>query len=117
MIKGAKSQGFQTTLVVLQRGKELVYRFTANWGCACIEGKASMGESWGGRGKGILKAEFQMCISTRGKLHTEIFWQNVKGTEMKAQPGICIANDICPGGAMRTCSEIRKVFCLCLPEG
>lgn len=57
-----------------------------------------MGESWGCKGKGILKAEFQTCVSPWVKLHREIFWQNTKGTEMKAQPRIYIANDICPGG-------------------
>lgn len=57
-----------------------------------------MGESWGCRGKGILKAEFQTPVSPWVKLHREIFWQNTKGTEMKAQPRIYIANDICPGG-------------------
>lgn len=57
-----------------------------------------MGESRACRGKGILKAEFQMPVSPWVKLHREIFWQNTKGTEMKAQPRIYIANDIWPGG-------------------
>lgn len=82
----------------LQRGRELAYRFTASCGCAGIEQRASMGESWGWRGKGILKAEFQTPVSPWVKLHREIFWQNTKGTKMKAQPRICIANDICLGG-------------------
>lgn len=77
-----------------------------------------MGENRGGRGKGILKAEFQASVSLWGKLHREIVWQTTKGTEMKAQPRIYIANDICPGGTMRARSEIRKVFfCMSLWVG
>lgn len=64
-----------------------------------------MGESWGCRGKGILKAEFQTPVSPWVKLHREIFWQNTKGTEMKAQPRIYIANDICPGGTAQLAPE------------
>jgi len=60
-----------------------------------------MGERCGCRGKGILKAEFQTRVSPWVKLHREIFWQNPKGTEMKARPGIYIANDIRPGGTAR----------------
>lgn len=57
-----------------------------------------MGESGACRGKGILKAKFQTPVSPWVKLHREIFWQNTKGTEMKAEPRIYIANGICPGG-------------------
>lgn len=57
-----------------------------------------MGESWPRTGKGILKAKFQTPVSPWVKLHREIFWQNTKGTEMKAEPRIYIANGICPGG-------------------
>lgn len=57
-----------------------------------------MGESRASAGKGILKAEFQTPVSPWVKLHREIFWQNTKGTEMKAEPRIYIANGICPGG-------------------
>lgn len=68
-----------------------------------------MGETWGCRGKGILKAEFQTPASPWVKLHREILWQNTKGTEMKAQPRIYIANDICPGGTAELALKQRRM--------
>lgn len=64
-----------------------------------------MGETRACRGKGILKAKFQTPVSPWVKLHREIFWQNTKGTEMKAEPRIYIANGICPGGTVEPAPE------------